>query len=195
MMFLSRQMTVTKRGDDDQERLDTVLEEDSSYPTPEASRKFAPSRMAPTLPSSSANISTAQQQYSTPSSQMIPKMKPRKQFGSPLTSDFQKDNSNKMSSPSQWGTNNKGFGTSKPFLQRWDKGDLSREESESQLSGDLVGSFLVRSSKGQKVLSLKDGARVKHIKLIEQGGRITGDNNDFFNSIEDLINFYKEHPI
>ena len=65
---------------------------------------------------------------------------------------------------------------------------MSREESENLLSGDMIGGFLVRTSKGQKVLSLKDVGRVKHIKLDESNGQVTGDNKVFFSSIEEMMN-------
>ena len=77
----------------------------------------------------------------------------------------------------------------------WDRGEMSREESEDQLSGDLVGGFLVRVSKGQKVLSLKDVGRVKHIKLTESNNQISGDGNVFFNNINELIEYYKRNSI
>ena len=72
---------------------------------------------------------------------------------------------------------------------------MSREESEDQLSGDLVGGFLVRVSKGQKVLSLKDVGRVKHIKLTESNHQISGDGIVFFNNINELIEYYKRNSI
>ena len=72
---------------------------------------------------------------------------------------------------------------------------MSREESEDQLSGDLVGGFLVRVSKGQKVLSLKDVGRVKHIKLTESNHQISGDGIVFFNNINELIEHYKRNSI
>ena len=73
--------------------------------------------------------------------------------------------------------------------KRWDRGQISREESEDLLSGDMIGGFLVRTSKGQKVLSLKDVGRVKHIKLDESSGQVTGDNKAFFSTIQELIDF------
>ena len=72
---------------------------------------------------------------------------------------------------------------------------MSREESEDQLSGDLVGGFLVRTSRGQMVLSLKDVGRVKHIKLEERNGQISGDSKVFFSDIQELIDYYKINPI
>ena len=72
---------------------------------------------------------------------------------------------------------------------------MSREESEDQLSGDLVGGFLVRVSKGQNVLSLKDVGRVKHIKLTESNNQISGDGIVFFNNINELIEYYKRNSI
>ena len=47
----------------------------------------------------------------------------------------------------------------------------------------MIGGFLVRTSKGQKVLSLKDVGRVKHIKLDKSSGQVTGDNKAFFSTI------------
>ena len=72
---------------------------------------------------------------------------------------------------------------------------MSREESEDLLSGDMIGGFLVRTSKGQKVLSLKDVGRVKHIKLDESNGQVTGDNKAFFSTLQELIDYYKMNPI
>ena len=72
---------------------------------------------------------------------------------------------------------------------------MSREKSEDQLSGDLVGSFLVRTSRGQMVLSLKDAGRVKHIKLEEKNGQISGDSKVFFDDVQELIDYYKINPI
>jgi len=82
-----------------------------------------------------------------------------------------------------------------PNTPRWDRGQISREESEDLLSGDMIGGFLVRTSKGQKVLSLKDVGRVKHIKLDESSGQVTGDNKAFFSTIQELIDFYKINPV
>jgi hypothetical protein len=45
------------------------------------------------------------------------------------------------------------------------------------------------------VLSLKDVGRVKHIKLEERNGQISGDSKVFFDDVQELIDYYKINPI
>ena len=71
VMYLRRQVTLRKNAEDRQ-RLGTTFENDSPANTPDALRKFAPSRQAPTLPSVN---SSQPPPYTTPSTQMIPKVK------------------------------------------------------------------------------------------------------------------------
>jgi len=220
MMFLSKQMSF-RRNDEEHQKLDTVLESDSQPNTPEFGKKISPSRLAPTV--------NRPAPYTTPSSQMIPKMKPKRPFVGPSTPQMSeipqlKPDSSKFSpkAPQFNSSRNSPVITPKrpespkfshgpqqglpnsqrTFLSpnklnkpRWDRGQMSREESENLLSGDMIGGFLVRTSKGQKVLSLKDVGRVKHIKLDESNGQVTGDNKVFFSSIEELIDYYKRNPI
>ena len=53
----------------------------------------------------------------------------------------------------------------------------------------------MRTSRGQMVLSLKDVGRVKHIKLEERNGQISGDSKVFFDDVQELIDYYKINPI
>merc|ERR1711970_9280 len=229
MMFLSKQMSFRK-NDEDHQKLDTVFENESQSNTPEIGRKIAPTRLAPNYSGASPHVQRPAP-YTTPSSQMIPKVKPKRPFEGPSAHNHQTSQMSKLSSDGpkfspkgpQFNNNRNtptfvpkrpespkfshrpqpgALNSQRTFLQpknlntpRWDRGQMSREESEDLLSGDMIGAFLVRTSKGQKVLSLKDVGRVKHIKLDESSGQVTGDNKVFFSTIQELIDYYKMNPI
>jgi len=72
MMFLSKQMSF-RRNDEEHQKLDTVFENDSQPNTPDTGRKIAPTRLAPNYPGASSHIQKPAP-YTTPSSQMIPKV-------------------------------------------------------------------------------------------------------------------------
>ena len=79
VMYLTRQVTLRRNGEEHQ-KLDTLYETDSQTNTPDFGRKFVPSRPAPTLPTVSSYVDNPAP-YTTPPSQMIPKVIPLAPMG------------------------------------------------------------------------------------------------------------------
>ncbi|GMT28873.1 hypothetical protein PFISCL1PPCAC_20170, partial [Pristionchus fissidentatus] len=75
--------------------------------------------------------------------------------------------------------------------QPWYHGLLSREETERMLIH--IGDFLVRQSSrapGQAILSGRDGARIQHVLLMDEGTGQVRTNDQQFRTVVDLVNFY-----
>ena len=71
---------------------------------------------------------------------------------------------------------------------------MTREVCEKRLVGDVVGGFIVRESKGRKVLSVKMGMEeIKHIPIHKEEGGWTLDKKIPFELVEQLIGHYKEN--
>ncbi|XP_061772585.1 tyrosine-protein phosphatase non-receptor type 6-like [Nerophis ophidion] len=96
--------------------------------------------------------------------------------------------------------------SSDPTTERWYHGHLSGPNAEKMLiARDESGTFLVRESlskPGDFVLSCltdersKTGARrVSHIKIMCQNERYTIGGSDFFDTLSDLVEFYKHKGI
>ncbi|KAJ0066330.1 hypothetical protein NL108_011153, partial [Boleophthalmus pectinirostris] len=95
---------------------------------------------------------------------------------------------------------------SDPTTERWYHGHLSGPNAEKLLSSrDEPGTFLVRESlskPGDFVLSVltdeigKNGAkRVSHIKIMCQNDRYTVGGSEMFDTLTDLVEFYKRKGI
>ena len=54
---------------------------------------------------------------------------------------------------------------------------------------------MIRESKGRMVISVKDDDKIRHTKLVEEEGRISGDGKTFFDSLADLVAYYKKTPL
>ena len=74
---------------------------------------------------------------------------------------------------------------------------MSRKECEKRLLGDITGVFLVRESKGRRVLSVKTGMDdLSHYNIhqdVERGGWSL-DREKYF-SLDELVHFYRENEI
>eukprot|EP00092_Neocalanus_flemingeri_P011754 GFUD01012676.1.p1 GENE.GFUD01012676.1~~GFUD01012676.1.p1 ORF type:complete len:547 (-),score=79.15 GFUD01012676.1:142-1782(-) len=81
-------------------------------------------------------------------------------------------------------------------LNRWDHGKMTRADCEDQVLGDIVGGFIVRESKGRKVLSVKtDMATVTHFNIHQdEEGKWSLDKEMYFSLVE-LVEFYRENEI
>uniref|UniRef100_A0A3P8S855 protein-tyrosine-phosphatase n=1 Tax=Amphiprion percula TaxID=161767 RepID=A0A3P8S855_AMPPE len=95
---------------------------------------------------------------------------------------------------------------SDPTTERWFHGHLSGPSAEKLLAAkDEPGTFLVRESlskPGDFVLSVltdeknrTGGKRVSHIKVMCQNDRYTVGGSDLFDSLTDLVEFYKRKGI
>ncbi|KAF7670139.1 hypothetical protein LDENG_00050060 [Lucifuga dentata] len=95
---------------------------------------------------------------------------------------------------------------SDPTTERWYHGHLSGLNAEKLLIGrDEPGTFLVRESlskPGDFVLSVltdernkAGGKRVSHIKIMCQNDRYTVGSSDMFDTLTDLVEFYKRKGI
>ncbi|KAM9851868.1 tyrosine-protein phosphatase non-receptor type 6 isoform 2-T3 [Aulostomus maculatus] len=96
--------------------------------------------------------------------------------------------------------------SSDPTTERWYHGHLSGPNAEKLLGArDESGTFLVRESlskPGDFVLSVltderskTGGKRVSHIKIICQNGRYTVGGSETFDTLTDLVEFYKRKGI
>ncbi|XP_072250141.1 tyrosine-protein phosphatase non-receptor type 6 isoform X1 [Leuresthes tenuis] len=95
---------------------------------------------------------------------------------------------------------------SDPTKERWYHGHLSGPNAEKMLSSrDELGTFLVRESlskPGDFVLSVltdemskTGGKRISHIKIMCQNDRYTVGGTDMFDTLTDLVEFYKRKGI
>ncbi|XP_061573072.1 tyrosine-protein phosphatase non-receptor type 6 [Cololabis saira] len=98
------------------------------------------------------------------------------------------------------------FNSSDPTTERWYHGHLSGPNAEKLLTArDEPGTFLVRESMskpGDFVLSVltdeiskTGGKRVSHIKIMCQNDRYTVGGSEMFDTLTDLVEFYKRKGI
>ncbi|XP_065890896.1 tyrosine-protein phosphatase non-receptor type 11-like isoform X1 [Dysidea avara] len=82
---------------------------------------------------------------------------------------------------------------------RWYHGNISGREAEILLQDKAPnGSYLVRASyhsPGDYVLSAKVDDKVKHIKILNKGGKYDVGGGNSFDSLGDLIEHYKKCPL
>lgn len=89
--------------------------------------------------------------------------------------------------------------SSDPTAERWFHGPLSGKEAEELvLEKGKNGSFLVRESMskpGDYVLSVRTDDRVTHVKIISHDNKYDVGGGEQFESLSDLIEFYKKNPM
>ena len=74
---------------------------------------------------------------------------------------------------------------------------MTRERCEDLLLGDIVGCFVVRESKGKKILSVKTAMEeVKHITIHQNHGQgLSLDKKLHFDHVEKLVDHYRENRL
>lgn len=77
---------------------------------------------------------------------------------------------------------------------RWFHGKISREDAENFLKPRLDGLFLVRESTnfpGDYTLCVCFQNKVEHYRVKSHSGKLTIDDEEFFDNLEELIEHYK----
>ena len=74
---------------------------------------------------------------------------------------------------------------------------MTRENCETKLRGDIVGAFLVRESKGRKVLSVNSSMqKVSHFNLHEDQEREEWSLDEkLYRSLPDLVEYYRDNKL
>lgn len=80
------------------------------------------------------------------------------------------------------------------MYRSWFHGNISRENAENLLSARTDGLFLVRESTnfpGDYTLCVCYDNKVEHYRVKSNGGKLTIDDEEFFDNLEDMIDHYK----
>lgn len=80
------------------------------------------------------------------------------------------------------------------FIFSWFHGKISRDEAENLLRPRSDGLFLIRESTnfpGDYTLCVCFQSKVEHYRVKSNSGRLTIDDEEFFDNLEDLIEHYK----
>ncbi|CAG9816838.1 unnamed protein product [Phaedon cochleariae] len=84
--------------------------------------------------------------------------------------------------------------TSKYAFSPWFHGKISREDAENLLRPRSDGLFLIRESTnfpGDYTLCVCFQSKVEHYRIKSNSGRLTIDDEEFFDNLDDLIEHYK----
>lgn len=80
------------------------------------------------------------------------------------------------------------------IFDSWFHGKISREDAETLLCPRLDGLFLVRESTnfpGDYTLCVCYQSKVEHYRVKSHAGKLTIDDEEFFDNLEELIEHYK----